>query len=130
MTQLEDLGKNIVHESFIIHKEIGVGLFESVYEAILTHRLRKLGLKVESQVVFPIVYDGKRFEKAFVVDLVVEDQIIIELKSTEKHSTVHEKQLLTYLHLTNMPLGYLINFGAAYFKKGIKRMIYNYPHNP
>lgn len=127
MKQLEEIGKIVVNEAFVIHKDIGVGLYESVYEAILVHRLRKAGLKVTSQVTFPVIYDGIRFDKAFVIDLLVEDQIILELKSTEKIIAAHEKQILTYLHLTEKPLGYIINFGAPYFKQGIKRMIHNYP---
>lgn len=123
---IEKLAHLIVHEAYQIHNDIGVGLFESVYEAILMHRLEKHGLQVKSQQILPIEYDELRFEKAFIIDLLVEDQIIIELKSVERIAPIHKKQLLTYLRLSGCKLGFLINFGESYFKKAITRMVNEY----
>lgn len=118
-----DIGKIIVHTAIQLHKEVGPGLLESVYEALLAHRLQKAGLRVERQVVIPIIFDGVRFEEAFRADLLVEGKVIIELKSVETIAPVHQKQLVTYLKLSGLKLGYLLNFGAATMKEGIQRVI-------
>lgn len=118
-----EIGKIIVHTAVRLHMELGPGLLESVYEALLAHRLKEAGLHVERQVPISVVYDGIRFEEAFRADLIVENKVIVELKSVEAIAPVHTKQLLTYLRLTGMKLGYLLNFGAATMKEGIQRVI-------
>jgi GxxExxY protein len=122
MTENE-VAKIIVDSAYHIHMKLGPGLLESVYEVILTHALRKRGLKVERQVPIPIEFDGIKFNEGFRADLIVEDKVIVELKSTETTLPVHKKQLLTYLKLTDMKLGLLINFGARLMKEGISRVV-------
>lgn len=120
-----DIAKIVVDAAFQVHKKLGPGLLESVYETILTHELKKCGLKVNRQVPVPIIYDRMTFDEAFRADLIVEDKVIIELKSVESTSKVHYKQLLTYLRLADKRLGLLINFGSYLIKDGIKRIVNN-----
>ncbi len=122
MTENE-IGKGIVNGAIQIHKELGPGLFESVYEAILAHELAQLGLQVERQIPIAIAYHGITFDEGFRADLIVEGKVIVELKSVEAVSKAHKKQLLTYLKLTGMKLGYLLNFGEALMKDGISRIL-------
>lgn len=118
-----EIGKIIVDCAVKLHIAVGPGLLESVYEALLADRLQKAGLKVKRQVPIPVEFDGLRFEEGFRADLVVEDRVIIELKSVEKVQPVHTKQVLTYLKLTGMKLGYLLNFGAVTMRSGVHRII-------
>jgi GxxExxY protein len=113
----------IVDASFKVHTTLGPGLLESVYESVLFYELEKRGLSVSKQQVIPISYDGKQFEEGFRADLIVEDKIIVELKSVEKVMPVHKKQLLTYLRLSDRKLGLLVNFGDNLIKNGISRVI-------
>lgn len=113
----------IVDAAYHVHKELGPGLLESVYEVILAHALKKSGVKVERQVPLAIVFDGIKFDEGFRADLIVEDKVIIELKSVETIKSVHKKQLLTYLRLTDKRLGLLINFGSELIKNGISRVV-------
>lgn len=106
-----------------IHKELGPGLLESVYEIILLHKLRERGLKAERQVAIPIEYQGIKFEEGFRADIIIDEKVILELKSIETVHNAHKKQLLTYLKLTEMKLGYLLNFGEALMKNGIIRTV-------
>lgn len=106
-----------------VHKELGPGLLETVYEVILAHELDKCGLTVKRQVSVPIEYDGIKFNEGFRADIIVEDKVIIELKSIESVNKAHKKQVLTYLRLTGHKLGYLLNFGEALMKDGISRVI-------
>lgn len=115
----------VVDCGFHIHKEVGPGLLESVYEAVLANRLRKRGLSVETQKSIPIMIDDLSFSDGFRADLIVEGKLLVELKSTERASPVHVKQVLTYLRLMNMPLGLLINFGADTFAQGTTRVMNN-----
>jgi len=121
MTENE-IAKIIVDAAYHIHRRLGPGLFESVYEVILAYALNSRGLKVERQLPVPIVFDGIEFDEGFKADLVVEDKVIVELKSVEKIAPVHKKQLLTYLRLADKRLGLLINFGASLIKDGIFRV--------
>lgn len=121
MTENE-LSKIIVDVSYKIHTRLGPGLLESVYEAILFHELSKRGLKVDRQKPIPIIWDGMHLDIGFRSDLIVEDKVIIEIKSVEKISNVHLKQLLTYIKVTDLKLGLLINFNEALIKNGIKRV--------
>lgn len=117
------LGTKIIDAAMQVHRELGPGLLESVYEACLIEELRNRDLEVLSQVRIPIVYKGKELNKDFIIDLLVENKIIIELKAVEDLMPVHEVQLVTYLKLSGMKLGYLINFNVSLLKYGIKRKI-------
>lgn len=117
----------VVDEALRLHEELGPGLLESVYEVLLYHRLQRRGLKVARQVMIQIRADGIIFDEGFRADLIVENQVIVELKSTDQFHPVHAKQLLTYLRLTNKSLGLLINFGLPLLKHGIKRIVHNLP---
>ncbi len=120
---IEAISSVVVDAAFHIHKDLGPGLLESVYEAVLARSLEKRGLKVERQNVVEFEYDGMHFSEGLRLDLLVEGQLVIELKSVESLAPVHAKQLLTYLKLLKLPLGLLINFGAATFKDGVKRIV-------
>lgn len=122
MTENE-ISKEIVDAAFKIHTTLGPGLLESVYEAVLFHELKKRGLKVERQVPMPVVWDSIQLDEGYRADLIVEDKVIVELKSVEKIAPVHGKQLLTYLRLADLRLGLLINFGEALIKNGIQRVV-------
>lgn len=117
-----ELSKIIVDVSYKIHTRLGPGLLESVYESILFHELTKKGLKVERQKPIPVIWDDIHLDIGFRSDLIVEEKVIIEIKSVEKISNVHLKQLLTYIRVTNLKLGLLINFNEALIKNGIKRV--------
>ena len=117
------LGSLIVESAIYLHKNLGSGLFESVYEVILMKLLAKKGLSIQRQVSIPIEFEGEYFDEGFRVDLFIEGKVIIELKSVEKITDVHKKQLLTYLKLTNTKLGYILNFGEELMKNGIVRII-------
>ena len=118
-----EIGTIIIEIAINIHRKLGPGLLESVYEIILTHELIKKGLGVERQVRIPIEYDGIIFDEGFRADLIVNGLVIVEMKSVEKIIPVHKKQLLTYLRLTDRKLGYLLNFGEVLMKNGISRII-------
>ena len=118
-----EIGKIIVDRAVRLHMALGPGLLESVYEVLLAHQLQQAGLKVRRQVAIPIEFEGVRFDEGFRADLVVEDKVIVELKSVEAITSAHQKQVLTYLRLTGIKLGYLLNFGAATMKNGIYRII-------
>jgi GxxExxY protein len=118
-----EIGKIIVDCAVRLHKELGPGLFENVYEVLLAHMLREAGLRVGRQVAIPIEFRGIRFDEGFRSDIVVEDKVIVELKSIEKVSKAHKKQVLTYLKLTGKKLGYLLNFGEELMKDGISRIL-------
>jgi len=118
-----EIGTHIINTAFYIHKNLGPGLLESVYEAILAKLLSKKGLYVQRQVSIPIEFEGEQFDEGFRADLFVEGKVIIELKSVEKITPVYKKQLLTYLKLTNTKLGYILNFGTELMKNGIDRIV-------
>ncbi|MCD6585640.1 MAG: GxxExxY protein [Desulfobacteraceae bacterium] len=118
-----DIAKQIVDAAFKVHTTLGPGLLESVYEIVLAHEISQKGLRVERQKAIPIEYNGIKFKEGFRADMVVQNLVIIELKSVEKVSSVHKKQLLTYLRLSDKKLGLLINFGSALIKNGISRIV-------
>ena len=122
MTENE-IAKSIVDACYHIHTSLGPGLLESVYEVVLARELEGRGLRVQRQVAVPIVWEGQKFDEGFRADLVVQNKVIIELKSVEKIAPVHAKQLLTYLRLMDRRLGLLVNFGEALIKNGIKRVV-------
>uniref|UniRef100_C6E0J7 GxxExxY protein n=1 Tax=Geobacter sp. (strain M21) TaxID=443144 RepID=C6E0J7_GEOSM len=113
----------IVDASFKVHKHLGPGLLESVYLAVLAYELEQRDVMVSRQQPMPIIYESVRLDEAYRADLVVNDKVIVELKSVEKIAPVHKKQLLTYLRLSNLKLGLLINFGEALIKDGITRVV-------
>ncbi len=122
MTENE-IGSVVVDSAITIHRELGPGLLESVYEVVLAEELQRRGLSVKRQVAVPIVCRGKTFDEGFRADIIAEDKVILELKSVQKMNNSHKKQLLTYLKLSNMRLGYLLNFGEAFIKNGIIRTV-------
>ncbi|MFC1571762.1 GxxExxY protein [Candidatus Margulisiibacteriota bacterium] len=119
----EQIAKEIVHAAYMVHKNLGPGLLESIYEICLCYELKKQGLKVERQAPVPLVYNNIHFDLAFKLDILVEDLLVCELKAVEVMHPIFEAQLLTYLRLTGKRLGFLINFNVSLIKHGIKRMI-------
>ena len=122
MTENE-VAKRVLDAAFLVHTKLGSGLLESVYEVVLAHELRKVGLTVERQKAMPITYDGLLFEEGYRADLLVERLVIVELKSVSALTSVHGKQVLTQLRLSGLKLGLLINFGESHLKNGIRRII-------
>ena len=122
MTENE-LSKVVFDLGLKIHKKFGAGLFESVYEECLFYELKKAGLKVEKQKTLPIIYEELRIENAFRTDIIVENKLILEIKTVDFINDVHKAQLLTYLKMTNCKLGLLINFRTDIFKDGVKRVV-------
>lgn len=128
-TEYERIARHIVNAAFEVHKELGPGLLESVYEVCLVEELKNRGLFVESQVKVPVIFKGKTLDKEFIVDLLVENCVIIELKAVENLLPVHEVQLVTYLKLADRKLGFLINFNVSHIKIGIHRKVNDYFYN-
>ena len=118
-----EISRQVVDAADKIHTTLGPGLLESVYEALMVYELRKRGLQVKQQQTLPIRYEEIEFEIGFRIDLMVEDKVIVELKSVERLLPVHKKQLLTYLRLADKRLGLLVNFGDVLIKSGIKRVV-------
>jgi len=125
MKEEDVLAKRLLDEAFRLHTELGPGLLESVYEQVLVARVRKAGLRVETQKSISIVVDDLTIPEAFRADLVIEGKLIVELKSVEEMKPVFAKQLLTYLRLSGLKLGLLLNFGAPSLKNGIERVANN-----
>jgi GxxExxY protein len=121
--ELEQIAQQVVDAAYQVYRALGPGLLESVYETCLFHELTLRGLKVQRQLSVPVKYRDVTLATGLIIDLLVEDQLIIELKAVEKHNPLYEAQLLTYLKLTNKKLGILINFNVTLFKEGIKRVI-------
>src|SRR5690349_7561958 len=117
------IGKEVVDAAVKVHRELGPGLLETVYEAVLARELQGRGLVVERQVPVPIVYGGMRFEEGFRADLLVEGKVILELKSVARLCKVHAKQLFTYQKLKGLKLGFVLNFGSNLMKDGIERIV-------
>ena len=124
---LDDITGAIVDSAMRIHMDLGPGLLESVYESLLAQSLERRGLTVERQKVIRFEWDGLVFDEGFRVDLLVEGRVIVELKSVERLAPVHGKQVLTYLRLMNLPVGLLINLGAATLKEGLHRIVNQLP---
>ncbi len=126
MRELEEIARVTIDCGFKVHKQLGPGLLESVYEAVLAEVLRQHGFVVERQVIIPIVVNGIALEEGFRADLIVERKLLIEVKSVERLAGVHGMQVLTYLRLLDFPLGLLMNLGAETFKEGMRRVANNY----
>lgn len=123
MPEIDDITGGIIDDAIAIHRALGPGLLESVYETLLASALRKRMWRVERQKAVGFVYDGVTFDNGFRVDLLVESLVVVELKSVEALEPVHGKQLLTYLRLMKLPVGLLINFGAETLKGGLRRVV-------
>lgn len=121
--KLEQLVADVLNCGLQLHRDIGPGLLESVYEQVFADRLHALGLKVDRQQPVNIVIDGKSYPEAFRFDILVNRQLLIEIKSIERIGPVHISQTLTYIRLMNLPLGLLLNFGNETFKQGIRRVV-------
>jgi GxxExxY protein len=124
--EIDAISGDVLDLSLRLHRELGPGLLESVYEIVLDGRLSAMGYAVARQRPVDIVFDGQRFSGAFRIDLLVDERLVIEVKSTERLSAAHAKQLLTYLRLLHQPVGLLINFGGETLKEGVKRVVNDY----
>ena len=118
-----EIGSVVVDCAVALHQDLGPGLLETVYEVTLARTLERRGLSVQRQIAVPIEYEGETFAEGFRADLIVEGKVLLELKSVERVTPAHKKQLLTYLRLTGLKLGYLLNFGEALMRDGITRTI-------
>ena len=128
--EIDDISGQIVDAAYKLHVGLGPGLLESVYESVLARDLERRGLKVARQKTVAFDFDDLHFDYGLHVDLLVEGVVVVELKSVEKLAPVHSKQLLTYLRLLNLPVGLLINFGAATLKEGLHRIVNDYRPAP
>ena len=126
LMDIDDMSAIVVDECIAIHRELGPGLFENVYEAVLAGRLEARGLGVARQAPVSVVFDEQKFDAAFRVDILVEGRLVLEIKSVEHLSKAHAKQLLTYLRLLKQPGGLLLNFSQATMKDGIRRLVNDY----
>ena len=127
---VDGLAREAVDCGLAIHRELGPGLLESVYEMVLARALEKRGIRVERQRLISFEFDGMTFEDAFRIGLLAEGKLLIEVKAVEKSSPVHAKQVLTYLRLMKLPVGLLMNFGMATFKDGLERIANNHIDRP
>jgi GxxExxY protein len=123
---IDQISGDVLDVSIRLHRELGPGLLESVYETVLGAKLAALGYRVERQRPVDIAFEDMRFSAAFRIDLLVDERVLVEVKSVERLSNAHAKQLLTYLRPTKQPLGLLINFGGATLKEGFKRLVNDY----
>ncbi len=121
--ELEELGRAILDAGLKVHRTLGPGLLETAYEHCLAHELKARGLSVRRQVSLPITYEGLTLDAGYRLDLLVNDQVIVEVKSVEVLSRLHEAQVLTYLRLSGKHLGFLMNFNVQLYKHGLKRLI-------
>ena len=128
MRDIDSITGDVIDVALRIHRDLGPGLLESVYEAVLAGKLAQAGYVVDRQVAVGIEFEGLRFENAFRVDLIVNHRLLVEIKSVESLSKAHMKQLLTYLRLTKQPVGLLINFAGATLKEGLRRVVND--HSP
>lgn len=126
MTDIDQISGDVLDHAIRLHKELGPGLLETVYETVLAAQLARAGYKVDRQKPVDIQFDGLRFEAAFRIDLLVDDRLLIEIKSVDRLHAMHAKQLLTYLRLTKQPVGLLINFGGETLREGFRRLVNNY----
>jgi GxxExxY protein len=121
--EINEITAAVVDSAYQLHTEIGPGLFESVYELVLADMLTSRGFSVQRQIVIPIRFGGKTYDEGFRADLIVENQVIVEIKSLDHLARVHKKQVLTYLKLSGLPVGLLINFGGDLLKGNIERLV-------
>lgn len=124
--EVDEISGIVVDECIAIHRELGPGLFENVYEAVLAGRLERRGLMVARQVPVPFEFDGQFFDPAFRLDLLVENRLVLEIKAVERLTQAHIRQLLTYIRLLKQPVGLILNFSHATMKEGIRRVANDY----
>ena len=124
--QINEITGGIIESAIKVHKSLGPGLLESAYEICMAHELRKQGFHVEVQKILPIEYDGLKLDAGYRIDLLVESRVIVELKAVEKVNPIFEAQLLSYLRLSHLEVGLLINFHVPRLKDGLKRIVNNY----
>lgn len=129
MKPIDEISGDVVDQAVRIHKHLGPGLLESVYETVLAGSLERLGYRVARQKAVDIEFDGMRFNAAFRIDLFVDDRLVVEIKSVEQLSKAHGKQLLTYLRLLKQPVGLLLNFSCATMAEGIRRVVNDHRSN-
>ena len=122
-TGLEAIGRQVVDAAIKVHRALGPGLLESAYEHCLVHELHSRGLPVARQVTLPIVYEGQRLDAGYRLDLLIGDAVLIEVKAVEALSRLHEAQILTYLRLSGLRLGYLLNFNSVQLRHGLRRIV-------
>ena len=120
---LESIGRQVVDAAIKVHRVLGPGLLESAYEQCLSHELSLRGLRVRRQVVLPVVYEGLRLDAGYRLDMVVDDAVVVEIKAVEALSRLHEAQILTYLRLSGLRLGFLLNFNAVQMRHGLRRFV-------
>ena len=120
--RVEAAARNCVHAAVTVHRRLGPGLLESAYEHCLAHELRKSGAPCQRQVLLPVMYDGMELEAGYRLDLVIDDSVVVEVKSVDALAPIHEAQLLTYLKLSGLRLGLLLNFNVVLMKQGIRRL--------
>ena len=123
--KFQEITEKIIIAALKVHSAIGPGVLESVYKTCLAHELKQTGMAVHTEVALPVVYDGLRLDSGFRIDLLVEDLVIVELKCVEALLPIHKAQLLTYLRLSNKPIGLLLNFNVVHLRDGIKRILNN-----
>lgn len=128
MVDIDRISGDVVDVAIRLHRDLGPGLLESVYEMVLAQRLERYGYRIARQRAINIDFEGVHIDAAFRLDLLVDDRLIVEIKSVEKLAPVHAKQVLTYLRLTGLPVGLLINFGGETLKEGVRRLVNN--HRP
>jgi GxxExxY protein len=126
MRDIDDISRDVIGIAMQVHRDFGPGLLESVYETVLAAKLERLGYKVDRQKPIDIEYEDMRFAAAFRIDLLVDDRLILEIKSVDQLSRAHAKQLLTYLRLTALPVGLILNFAGETMKEGIRRLVNNH----
>ena len=126
LRSIDELSGDVLDASIRVHRGLGPGLLESVYETVLAGKLAGLGYRIERQRPVDIVFEGLRFDAAFRIDLLVDERVLVEIKSVERLNAAHAKQLLTYLRLTKQPLGLLVNFGGATLKEVFRRLVNDY----
>ncbi len=126
MKRIDEISGDVIGAAMAIHRELDPSLLESVYETILGSKLSRLGYEVEQQKALALVYEDMHFPAAFKIDLLVDQRLVVELKSVERLQPVHSKQLLTYLRLMKLPVGLLVNFGYDTLKEGVKRVVNNH----
>ncbi|MBB4153163.1 iron complex transport system substrate-binding protein [Sphingomonas jinjuensis] len=126
MRDLDAISGDVIDVALRLHRELGPGLLESVYEQLLAARLEKMGYRIARQRAVTLRFDGIEIDNAFRIDLLVDERLLVEIKSVERIMPIHAKQLLTYLRLTKQPLGLLINFGGETLREGVRRLVNNY----
>ncbi len=126
MRQIDEITRDVIGVAMQMHRDLGPGLLESVYEMVLAAKLVRLGYRIDRQKPINIEFEDMQFEAAFRIDILIDDRLIVEIKSVEQLHKVHAKQLLTYLRLTRQPVGLILNFGCETMKEGIRRLVNNH----